>query len=156
MCENWSYVSSMEEINKLTEELNKAKEDIKIYESDFTILREQETNICSLMATTKNTSENYDRLKNACTKIEDFKANGDFVPGIETLLDFSLIQYTSTYIGLNSDFYYDDLETVAKEIDNLKETVAHSIETTNNIIENHPHKINYIKQCVSETYGHSE
>lgn len=152
MYDNWGYPGLMEERVRLSEKLQEAEDNLTDYKADYATLVDQETIICALKVTATNTSENYDCIKYAASKIDDLCLNNDYVPGLQDLLDLTDIQSSASKVSTNASDYSDDLTDVCKEIDNLKEKLAGKIEEANQIITYYPGKIAYIDQVVRERF----
>lgn len=117
-------MASPEERAELQIKIGSLKEELRDLEKDFQILVDAEENIAQLIATGNDTSSNVNKIKVLYGYINEIRSNGNYVPGLDGLLDFSSIVSEAALISQYSDEYSSDIEGICTEIDGLKEEVS--------------------------------
>ena len=117
-------MASPEERAELQIKIGSLKEELRDLEKDFQILVDAEENIAQLIATGNDTSSNANKIKVLYGYINEIRSNGNYVPGLDGLLDFSSIVSEAALISQYSDEYSSDIEGICTEIDGLKEEVS--------------------------------
>lgn len=120
-------MASPEERAELQIKIGSLKEELRDLEKDFQILVDAEENIAQLIATGNDTSSNANKIKVLYGYINEIRSNGNYVPGLDGLLDFSSIVSEAALISQYSDEYSSDIEGICTEIDGLKEEVSQKI-----------------------------
>ncbi len=117
-------MASPEERAELQKKIAVLTEELRDLEKDYQILVDEEKNIAQLIAMGNDTNSNVNKVKVVYGTINEIRSNGNYVPGLDGLLDFSSIVSEAALISQYSDEYSSDIEGICTEIDGLKEEVS--------------------------------